>query len=447
MVMGITGYASYIYFQTQEWDNRIYSGITVNEEIDLSGLTKEEAEKVLIEKLENKMLEKNLIIKVEEKEYSISYEDLDAAFDIKKTVEKAFGYGKGLSVLDRYKKITADNGVDYGVEFSYDNHVLDAFINRIKDEYNMECIEPTLTMVKSGEFKVTPEQIGKKLNESKLKELMLSNINGEVEEISIKIDAPVIFEEPTMREELLRSIDSKIAEAKTSYKTSGEARSFNVDLATRTMSHTLILPGERFSFNKVVGERSVERGYKTSKVIINNKLVDGVGGGVCQVSTTLYHAVMKTGLGFYERLNHSLPSSYSELGQDATVAWGAIDYQFTNTFDYPIYVEGYTKDKEVFVNIYSNSSLAGKDYVMVSEIVKVIEPTTKRVEDPEMYIGDEEQVRRPIKGYVVEVYRELRENGEVVSRELISTDKYQVVNEEIKVGTKPREDKDTAENR
>lgn len=446
LIMGITGYGSYVYFQTEEWENKIYSGIMVMEKIDVSGLTEEEAKSKLIDTLENQMLEKTIKVKIEEKVYEISYSEINADFDVDKTVEKAMKFGKDLSVLDKYKIKEEDNKVNLDLEFSYEESVLDGFIEKIKSGYDKEVIEPNLKMVKSGVFEVTPEQIGKRLNDKKLKEKMISNINADVDKKTIMIDAPIIIMEPSVRESMLKSVNTKIAEAKTSYKTSGEARSYNVALATSTMGSTLLMPGERFSFNNIVGERTVDRGYKVSKVIMNNKLVDGIGGGICQVSTTLYHAVMKTGLGFYERLNHSLPSSYSELGQDATVSWGSIDYQFTNTFDYPIFIEGYTKDKEVFVNIYSNKELADNNYVMVSEIVKTMEPKTIRTEDPELFVGEEVQVRKPITGYVVEVYRELREEGKVLKREFISKDTYQVVNEEIKVGTKIKESSETAVN-
>ncbi|WBW98793.1 VanW family protein [Oceanirhabdus sp. W0125-5] len=438
-LFGGTAFGSYIYFQTQEWDEKIYSGISVMD-VDLSGLTSDEARTKLIDAFENRILEKELTIKLEDKEYVLTYEELEARFNIDKTVENAIAFGKDLSVLEKYKIKDKNNEINFKMEFDYNSNVIDEVVSEMKSRYDQEPINSEIRMVKSGQFYVSPEQIGKELDDVRLREQVISNINADFEQASITIDAPVIITNPEIREATLKSIDTKVAEATTAFKTSGEGRSANVILATDTLNKTLLMPGEYFSFNEVVGERSVERGYKTSKVIINNELVDGTGGGVCQVSTTLYHAVMKMGLGFVERMNHTLPSSYSELGQDATVAWDYLDYKFVNTLDYPIFIEGYTKDKEIFINMYSNSSVIDGEYVMVSNVVEVLEPTVKKIEDPELYVGEEVVVKKPITGYIVEVYREHRKNGRVLKKEFISKDRYQVVNGETKIGTKPKEE-------
>lgn len=439
IVLGGTSFGSYMYFQTQEWDEKIYSGISVMD-VDLSGLTADEARSKLIEAFENKILEKELIIKLEDKKYLLTYEELKAKFNIDKTVEKAMAFGKTLPIFERYKLKDNNNDINFEMEFDYNLDILDEIISEMKSEYEQEPINSEITMVKSGEFFVSPEQIGKELDHVKLKESVIANINADFNENKITIEAPVIITNPEIREAFLKSIDTKVAEATTSFKTSGVGRSANVGLATDSLNKTLLMPGEQFSFNEIVGERSVERGYQTSKVIINNELVDGIGGGICQVSTTLYHAVMKMGLGFVERMNHTLPSSYSELGQDATVAWDYLDYKFVNTFDYPILIEGYTKNKEIFINMYSNSSIIDGEYVMVSNVIEVLEPTVKKIEDPELFVGEEVVVKKPITGYIVEVYREYRENGKVISKEFVSKDRYHVVNGETKIGTKPKED-------
>jgi len=445
VVLGGTSYGSYMYFQTQEWDEKIYSGISVMD-VDLSGLTADEARSKLVDAFENKILEKELTIKLENKEYLLTYEELEAKFNIDKTVEKAMAFGKDFSIFEKYKLKEKNNDINFKMEFDYNHNAINEIISEMKSKYDQEPINSEITMVKSGEFFVSPEQIGKELDDVKLKERVIANINANFDEEKVIIEAPIISTNPEVREAFLKSIDTKVAEATTSFKTSGAGRSANVSLATQSINKTLLMPGEKFSFNEIVGERSTQRGYQTSKVIINNELVDGIGGGICQVSTTLYHAVMKMGLGFIERMNHTLPSSYSELGQDATVAWDYLDYKFVNTFDYPIFIEGYTKNKEIFINMYSNSSIVDGEYVMVSKILEVLEPTVNKIEDPKLYVGEEVVVKRPITGYIVEVYREFRKDGKVISNEFISKDRYQVVNGETKIGTKPKEDDNQSAN-
>ena len=439
IVLGGTTFGSYMYFQTQEWDDKIYSGISVMD-VDLSGLTADEARSKLVDAFENRILEKELIIKADDKEYLLTYEELEARFNIDKTVEKAMAFGKTLSIFEKYKIRDNNNDINFEMEFDYNQNVINELIAEMKSKYDKDPINAEITMGKSGEFVVAPEQIGKELDHVKLKEKVIANINANFNEENTTIEAPIIITNPEIRETVLKSIDAKVAEATTSFKTSGAGRSANVALATDSLNQILLMPGERFSFNEIVGERTPERGYQTSKVIINNELVDGIGGGICQVSTTLYHAVMKMGLGFVERMNHTLPSSYSELGQDATVAWDYLDYKFVNTLDYPIFIEGYTKNKEIFINMYSNSSVKDGEYVMVSKVLEVLEPTVKKIEDPMLYVGEEVVVKRPITGYIVEVYREFRKDGKVINKEFISKDRYQVVNGETKVGTKIKEE-------
>ncbi len=444
IVLGGTTFGSYMYFQTQEWDEKIYNGISVMN-VDLGGLTADEARNKLIDAFENRILEKELTIKLENREYLLTYAELNAKFNIDKTVEKALAFGKGGSIFERFR-LKDNNDKNFEMEFDYNPEVINKIISEMKNNYDQEPVNAEITMDKSGQFYVIPEKVGKKLDDVKLKEIVIASINTDFNEDKSVVEAPVIITSPEIREEVLKSVDTKVAEATTSFKTSGEGRSTNVSVATKSLNKTLLMPGEQFSFNEVVGERTPERGYQTSKVIINNELVDGIGGGICQVSTTLYHAVMKMGLGFVERMNHTLPSSYSELGQDATVAWPYLDYKFINTFDYPVFIEAYTKNKQIFINIYSNSSIKDGEYVMVSKVLEVLEPTVTKIEDPKLYVGEEVVVKRPITGYIVEVSREFRKDGKVISKELISKDRYQVVNGETKIGTKPKENENEKEN-
>ena len=119
----------------------------------------------------------------------------------------------------------------------------------------------------------------------------------------------------------------------------------------------------------MVGDRTVQNGFKTAKEIIGDKVVDGIGGGVCQASTTLYNAILRTDIISLERYQHSLKSSYIGAGLDATVAYGILDYRFKNTYTYPIYIESSAYNKNVTFSIYSNSSLKSKTYEILNEAV------------------------------------------------------------------------------
>lgn len=139
----------------------------------------------------------------------------------------------------------------------------------------------------------------------------------------------------------LKKITVKKGSFSTGYAASGAARRFNVQLATKALDGTVVAVGEKFSFNEMVGERTVERGYKTAKVISDGMYVDGVGGGVCQVSTTLYNALLLSEF-LPCACQHSLVSSYVEAGFDAMVSDGGADLTFVNNTDSPVYISAKT---------------------------------------------------------------------------------------------------------
>ena len=137
--------------------------------------------------------------------------------------------------------------------------------------------------------------------------------------------------------EVLSQINTCISSFSTSLGTSSITRISNIEVCAKAINGKILMPGEIFSFNEVVGKRTKERGYKEAPVIVNNKVESGLGGGICQVSSTLYNAVLIAGIHNIDRTHHSFPSEYVELGLDATVDWENIDFKFTNTLEYPIY--------------------------------------------------------------------------------------------------------------
>ncbi|MFV0519675.1 MAG: VanW family protein [Lachnospirales bacterium] len=145
----------------------------------------------------------------------------------------------------------------------------------------------------------------------------------------------------------------KISEFSTPLGNSDYSRIYNINRANRTLSNTIVMPNQTFSFNSTIGNASIKNGYKASKVVVYDKLVDGEGGGVCQVSTTLFNAVDKGNFPIIERHSHTRDIPYIEDGRDATIAYGTKDFKFTNDRSYPIRIKSYTKDNNLLVEIYS----------------------------------------------------------------------------------------------
>jgi vancomycin resistance protein YoaR len=424
---------SYIYFTIERYSNVIFPGVSV-QGVDLSGKTKEETIVILREKFGDAVLDKKIHIRTPKKTYTISYSELNSQYNIIETTDEALAYGKNLNIISKFKAISKPIRKDYELKFSYNNKPIDDVIKDIQKNINEAPKDASIQLL-NGKFNITDSKKGMELESDKLRELIIKGINGIIEE-DIEIDAPIKVLNPKIEDEALKSIDTRIASYSTGFTTSSQARSTNIDLSTKSINGKVLMPGDTFSFNEIVGERTKERGYQEAGVIVNQQLDSGVGGGICQVSSTLYNAVLQANIKTTERVHHTFPSTYVGIGLDATVDWGNIDFKFMNSYDYPILIEGYTKNKHLYFNIYSNSALAKRTYSISSEIYETVEPTTKYIDDPNLEEGKTEVVKKAYTGYRVKTFRNIYENGKFINKELVANDYYVPVNGIIKKGTK-----------
>ena len=222
----------------------------------------------------------------------------------------------------------------------------------------------------------------------------------------------------------------------TTYNTSNQNRITNLKLASEKIDGTIILPGETFSYNKVVGERTIAKGYKEAAVYAGGKVVDGIGGGICQLSSTLYNSVLYANLEITSRSNHRFLTSYVTAGRDATVSWGTIDFCFKNTRSYPIKITSEVKNGVVTTSIYGIKEEKEYEVVIESKVTEVIPYSTKYVKDSTLKEEEEEIVQYGANGAKSETYKIVKYNGIVVSREQISSDIYSPLERIVKKGTK-----------
>lgn len=424
----------------EKWEDKVYPGITIDN-IDIGGMSKEEAKTKLEEHLKSEITNKSLHIKVKDQDFELIYSDINPQYDINDAVEQAFKFGKDNGVLAKYNMIKKGEAKQVPLSFTYDEEKLKEFEKTIEDKVNVEPKNAKIN-ISNGNISVENETDGKSINidelDSKIKEALKSNTN---ETIQLELET----KKARITAEELSKITGPMGSYSSSYGTSALGRSTNIEIATRSINGTILMPGDTFSFNDVVGDRTVERGYQEAGTYVGNKVEPGIGGGICQVSSTLYRAVMRANIRSTERTNHSMVVGYMEPGLDATVAYGYLDYKFKNTYDFPIYIEGITASKVVTYTIYGDpSALNGKKYDMTNEILEVYPPETKEVLDPTLPEGERVDEGGAMTGYKVNSYQITYENGVEVNRELVATDNYAKVDSIVKVGTmKP--DKEEAE--
>lgn len=427
----------YMSNSTKDYSNVIYPKVAV-EDIDLSGKTKNEAVKLLQEKYESEVLKKKIAITGTDKTYTIDYAKLNAKYNIEETVDEAMAYGKNLGLFQKYKLIKTPEQKVYKLKFTYDSKPVKDIVTGMQKEIDKSPVNAKITMISSGKFSVTPEKTGLKLKVDELEKSINDKVNGDISG-DAEVKAPIEVVQASVTADSLSKVNTKISSFSTSFSGSSANRSANIGLATKSINGKLLMPGESFSFNDVVGQRTAAKGYKEAPVIVNNKLDSGLGGGICQVSTTLYNAVMRANISSTERSHHSLPSHYVALGLDATVDYGNLDYKFKNTLSFPIFIEGIISGNSVTFNVYSDRSLSNRTYDLVSETTDTIQPNTKYIDDPNMYEG-ETKIEQPSSiGYKVKVYKKIYENGKLVGQETVSSETYNKVDGVIRRGTKKKE--------
>jgi vancomycin resistance protein YoaR len=214
---------------------------------------------------------------------------------------------------------------------------------------------------------------------------------------------------------------------------SNENRNTNINLAAHALSGTTVQPGETFSFNGTTGERTVAKGYLPAPAIADGTTVDDIGGGVCQLSGTLFNAVAMADLEIVYRSPHAWPSDYVEKGRDATVDWPSLDFKFKNNKDTPIFiVAGYQK-KKVTVELYGMSLGNGISVELQTKLISKKDPPDEPIyqQNPELPAGTEQVLKKARTGYVVETYRIYKNSGVEYDRKLLFTSTYKMIQEVI----------------
>lgn len=241
----------------------------------------------------------------------------------------------------------------------------------------------------------------------------------------LALDVPLRQEAPKVTVEALKAegIERKVMQFSTTYDTSMTGRQHNIESTATVINDLVLKPGEIFDYSKVIEQTEAKYGYKEAPVILNGKLVPGVGGGICQVSTTLYNAVLRSGLEIVERRNHSLPVSYVPLGQDATFSTGYINFRFRNNTGYGLLIRTAMAGGRLTVKLFGKTP-DDITYDVDSRIVKKIEPPVKYVRNPSLKRGETLRLIDGKPGYVVETKRYKKRNGNVIGEELISKDTY-----------------------
>jgi vancomycin resistance protein YoaR len=296
----------------------------------------------------------------------------------------------------------------------------------VKKIYDEVCKEPKNAYYDEKNGKIVPHVVGYSFDIGEVKKLVENIKDDETVKVELTVRLPEITEAKLTGE----MFSDTLASYSTKYNPSEVDRSYNMLLASNKVNGTVLQPGGEFSYNKVVGERTVAAGYRNAKVFENGRVVDGLGGGICQVSSTIYNAVLYANLEITERKNHSFSVVYTPLGQDATVVMGAIDFRFKNNTKYPIKIVSSVSGGLCTVTILGTMEQPYKVEI-VSTVTSTKPYETVYVQDDTLAFGEEKVVQTGQTGYNVSSVRKVYLNGELIKTEKLSPSYYSARKEEI----------------
>lgn len=366
-------------------EKKIHSNITI-ENVDVGKLTKKQA----IKKLEKTYPLKDFYITYQNEKWIIHSDDINLDYHIAQRVDDAFNYTRSSSLAENIKRkgsLNLKKTYNIRLKATYDEVKLSEKIKVICDSINKSAVDATFHVELSGELKRTKSKEGKQVDLSRLKENIYEMINKKkIEDIKL----PVLIVYPKVSTQQVKSINSVLGQFSTGFN-DYTSRGSNIHVAGESTSDILLMPGETFSYNKHTGARNWVNGYKSAPVIVGGRVTNGEGGGVCQVSTTIYNAALLSGLTIDEVHNHSLPSRYAPRGRDATVSYGYTDLKFTNPYTHPVYIK----------NIIGKGTITSKIYGCNLDreriCIKMIEEYTKSkitVQTYRLYLDEENNIIR-----------------------------------------------------
>lgn len=285
---------------------------------------------------------------------------------------------------------------------------------------NREPVNAQFIKTSRTTYEIKSHEMGRKIDSDKLKEILNYVEHRDTQEYE-EIVLPVEFIEPEITDEELKAqlFRDTIGSYTTYFRTDTQNninRGHNIELAAKSIDGTILLPGEEFSFNKIVGPRTPQNGYKIAHVFVEGQIRDGTGGGVCQVSTTLYNAVLRSNLEILERHNHMFTVGYVPLGLDAAVSYGYADLVFKNTTGYPLIIYANVSNNTLSIRIRSTNDYPGLKVKLATKTISSTPRTVQFIDDPSLPLGTTMISENGMDGYIVDTYIKVY-NGDVLIRE------------------------------
>lgn len=419
-------------------DGAIKAGVYADS-IDLSGKTAEEAKQAIDEYVSSLAGVELTLVATDGNTVTTTAGDLGLQWTNREIAEEAATLGTEGNIVQRYKALTdlqRENKV-YDIRFSVDEEAVRTLIEGECTKFDVG-VENYSLVRENGAFRIIDGKEGYGVDVEASVAKVVSYLQDEWNHEPAEIELEIAVKEPAGSEEDLAKVKDIIGTSTTSFATSGKSRSANVTNGCNLINGITLYPGEEFSTYKAIAPFTTENGYYLAGSYLNGQVVESLGGGICQVSTTLYNAVLQAELEVTERHNHSMIVTYVEPSADAAIAESSgKDFKFINNLDYPIYIEGLiSADKQITFNIYGvETREAGRVVTYESEILSVTNPDTELIyTDAAQPVGYVSAVQSAHIGYKAQLWKVVTVDGVEESRTQVNSSSYKMTPRSVTIG-------------
>lgn len=405
--------------------------------VNVSGMTEKQAQSAVEEYVAG-LMDTTFTLKGESGSVSMTAQDMGVSADVNTAVTEAVALGRAGSLINRYKT-TEDlkkQPVVLDMHLSVDKQATAQKLYKDSDKLSVAAVDNGLTR-ENGAFQFVKGKEGVEVNivdsVYAINDFLAEEWDGTNNEIELVTDVV----EPRGNEEELAQVTDLLGSFSTDFSTSGAGRAKNVTNGCSKINGTILYPGDSFDMAKTVSPFTQENGYELAGAYQNGTTVESFGGGICQVATTLYNAVIRAELEITMRFNHSMLVSYVQPSMDAAIAGDYKDLRFKNNLDAPVYIEGYCSGGVIYFNVYGKETRpANRELSFESETVSTTDPETKFNLDSSLAIGYWSVDQSAHTGCVAQLWKIVKVDGEQQSRNLFNKSNYQASPKIITIGTK-----------
>ena len=417
-------------------DAAIAEGVYIGN-VNVSGMTQTQAQSAVEEYIAG-LMDTTFTLKGESGSVSMTAQDMGVTADVNTAVTEAVAVGRAGSLINRYKT-TQDlkkKPIVLDMHLSVDKQATAQKLYKDSDQLSVAAVDNGLVR-ENGAFQFVKGKEGVEVNIVDSVYAINDFLAGEWDGLNNEIELVTDVVEPRGSEEELAQVKDLLGSFSTDFSTSSAGRAKNVTNGCSKINGTILYPGEQFDMAATVSPFTQENGYELAGAYQNGTTVESFGGGICQVATTLYNAVIRAELDITMRFNHSMLVSYVQPSMDAAIAGDYKDLRFKNNLDAPIYIEGYCSGGIIYFNVYGKETRpSNREISFESETVSTTDPETKFNLDSSLAIGYWSVDQSAHTGCVAQLWKIVKVDGEQQSRDLFNKSNYQASPKIITIGTK-----------